>query len=94
MNNRINGSFIVVPECATACGLATMALTIIRDRYWDYQPRDRRHCVGELIQIDGSDHRRCEDRAPANVKSRPGTKIQSKLSESDVTQAIHKAGRH
>jgi hypothetical protein len=21
-----------------------------------YQPRNRRHCVGELIQIDGSDH--------------------------------------
>ena len=30
-----------------------------------YQPRNRRHCVGELIQIDGSDHRWFEDRAPA-----------------------------
>lgn len=29
-----------------------------------YQPRNRRHCVGELIQIDGSDHRWFEDRAP------------------------------
>lgn len=30
-----------------------------------YQPRNRRHCLGELIQIDGSDHRRFEDRGPA-----------------------------
>ncbi|WP_163960411.1 ISNCY family transposase [Noviherbaspirillum galbum] len=30
-----------------------------------YQPRNRRNCVGELIQIDGSDHRWFEDRAPA-----------------------------
>jgi hypothetical protein len=30
-----------------------------------YQPRNRRSCVGELIQIDGSDHHWFEDRAPA-----------------------------
>jgi len=30
-----------------------------------YQPRARRACLGELIQIDGSDHRWLEDRAPA-----------------------------
>lgn len=30
-----------------------------------YQPRNRRHCVGELIQIDGSDHAWFEGRAPA-----------------------------
>jgi transposase len=30
-----------------------------------YQPRNRRHCLGELVQIDGSDHRWFEDRAPA-----------------------------
>lgn len=30
-----------------------------------YQPRNRRHCLGELIQIDGSDHRWFEDRGPA-----------------------------
>ena len=29
-----------------------------------YQPRNRRACLGELIQIDGSDHRWFEDRAP------------------------------
>ena len=30
-----------------------------------YQPRNRRACLGELIQIDGSDHRWFEERAPA-----------------------------
>jgi len=30
-----------------------------------YQPRNRRHCLGELIQIDGSDHRWFEERGPA-----------------------------
>jgi transposase len=30
-----------------------------------YQPRNRRHCIGELVQIDGSDHRWFEDRGPA-----------------------------
>src|SRR6185437_13540856 len=30
-----------------------------------YQPRARRACLGELIQIDGSDRRWFEDRAPA-----------------------------
>ncbi|CBJ40564.1 transposase (fragment) (plasmid) [Ralstonia solanacearum CMR15] len=30
-----------------------------------YQPRNRRACLGELIQVDGSDHRWFEDRAPA-----------------------------
>jgi hypothetical protein len=29
-----------------------------------HQPRYRRECVGELIQIDGSDHRWFEDRGP------------------------------
>jgi transposase len=29
-----------------------------------YQPRQRRSCVGELIQIDGCKHRWFEDRAP------------------------------
>lgn len=30
-----------------------------------HQPRKRRSCLGELIQIDGSDHRWFEERAPA-----------------------------
>lgn len=30
-----------------------------------YQPRNRRACYGELIQIDGCDHRWFEERAPA-----------------------------
>lgn len=91
-----------------APGVASLALSIIRDRYADfgptlaceklreihgivlaketvrqlmmdaglwiprrlrtpsiYQPRNRRHCVGELVQIDGSEHAWFEDRAPA-----------------------------
>ena len=91
-----------------AQGVATQALSIIRDQYADfgptlaceklrerhgitlaketvrvlmrnvglwiprrqrtakiYQPRNRRNCVGELIQIDGSDHRWFEERGPA-----------------------------
>ena len=30
-----------------------------------HQPRNRRACLGELVQIDGSDHRWFEQRAPA-----------------------------
>jgi hypothetical protein len=30
-----------------------------------YLPRARRSCLGELVQIDGSDHRWFEERAPA-----------------------------
>jgi hypothetical protein len=30
-----------------------------------HQPRNRRHCLGELIQIYGSDHAWFEERAPA-----------------------------
>ncbi len=30
-----------------------------------HQPRPRRHCLGEMIQIDGSDHRWFEERGPA-----------------------------
>lgn len=30
-----------------------------------HQPRNRRACLGELVQIDGSDHHWFEDRAPA-----------------------------
>ncbi|MFM0674487.1 ISNCY family transposase, partial [Paraburkholderia sediminicola] len=30
-----------------------------------YQPRSRRSCLGELVQIDGSDHHWFEERAPA-----------------------------
>jgi hypothetical protein len=36
-----------------------------RDRV--YQPRRRRDCVGELIQIDGCDHDWFEERAPRCV---------------------------
>ncbi len=32
-----------------------------------HQPRARRECYGELIQVDGSDHRWFEDRAPSCI---------------------------
>lgn len=43
-----------------ASGLGARAVRLKRA----CQPRNRRECVGELIQIDGSDHRWFEDRAP------------------------------
>ena len=52
----------------------TLRLWMIADGLWldrkrrmkrVHQPRYRRDCLGELIQIDGSDHRWFEDRAPA-----------------------------
>lgn len=56
-------------------GLAAYALNIIRERYNDLgptlacekiqQPHYRRACAGELIQIDGCDHRWFENLAPA-----------------------------
>jgi len=39
-------------------------LWLSRKQRWTFhQPRQRRECYGELIQIDGSDHRWLEDRA-------------------------------
>jgi transposase len=51
---------------------ATLRKWMIEDGIWlsrkqrqtFHQPRLRRECYGELIQIDGSDHRWFEDRAP------------------------------
>jgi hypothetical protein len=51
----------------------TLRAWMIADGLWQdrkkrrarvHQPRYRRDCVGELIQIDGSDHRWFEDRGP------------------------------
>jgi Homeodomain-like domain len=51
----------------------TLRSWMIAEGLWDarskrrrkiYQPRYRRDCVGELIQIDGSEHRWFEDRGP------------------------------
>src|SRR5262249_36113760 len=57
--------------------LRRAVLTIIRRWYWDFgptlaaeqrkrihQPRPRRDCVGELVQVDGSEHWWFEDRGP------------------------------
>ncbi|WP_436017884.1 ISNCY family transposase [Phenylobacterium sp. LjRoot219] len=51
----------------------TLRAWMIAEGLWDartrrrrkiYQPRYRRDCVGELVQIDGSEHRWFEDRGP------------------------------
>src|SRR5215813_7119824 len=57
--------------------LRRAVLTIIRQWYWDFgptlaaeqrkrihQPRPRRDCIGELVQVDGSEHWWFEDRGP------------------------------
>jgi hypothetical protein len=55
-------------------GLETLRLWMIEAEIWiprsrrarrSYQPRQRRACLGELIQIDGCDHKWFEDRGPA-----------------------------
>ena len=53
--------------------VATLRTWMIDDGVWTprakrrrvYQPRKRRSCVGERVQIDGSEHAWFEDRAPA-----------------------------
>ncbi len=56
--------------------LATLRRWMIDDGIWKtrrqkekraFRPRNRRPCLGELIQIDGSDHEWFEDRAPRCV---------------------------
>ena len=51
----------------------TLRQWMIEEEIWEsrrahlqriHQPRPRRDCLGELVQIDGSDHRWFEDRAP------------------------------
>ena len=54
-------------------GRETLRLWMIADGLWldrkqrckqVHQPRPRRDCVGELVQVDGSEHWRFEDRGP------------------------------
>ncbi|MFK4535116.1 hypothetical protein ABIA00_003299 [Bradyrhizobium ottawaense] len=54
-------------------GVETVRRWMLADGLWQdrrqrlkrvYQPRHRRDCVGELIQIDGSEHWWFEDRGP------------------------------
>lgn len=44
-----------------------------RQRRTFHQPRLRREALGELVQIDGSDHRWFEDRGPACIARLSGT---------------------
>ncbi len=57
-----------------------------------HQPRNRRACLGELVQIDGSDHAWFEDRAPACtllvfVDDATGRLMQLRFVPTESTQA-------
>ncbi|MGA3923439.1 ISNCY family transposase [Ralstonia nicotianae] len=63
-----------------------------------HQPRNRRACLGELVQIDGSDHAWFEDRAPActllvYVDDATGRLMQLLFVPTESTQAYFKATR-
>lgn len=46
-----------------------------------YQPRYRRDCLGELIQIDGSHHERDRDGQRERSKSMPKRRAQATIQE-------------
>ncbi|MCK4155167.1 ISNCY family transposase [Ralstonia pseudosolanacearum] len=63
-----------------------------------HQPRNRRACLDELVQIDGSDHAWFEDRAPActllvYVDDATGRLMQLLFVPTESTQAYFKATR-
>ncbi|QBY55363.1 ISNCY family transposase (plasmid) [Cupriavidus oxalaticus] len=63
-----------------------------------HQPRNRRACLGELVQIDGSDHAWFEDRAPACtllvfVDDATGRLMQLRFVPTESTQAYFTATR-
>jgi len=63
-----------------------------------HQPRNRRACLGELVQIDGSDHAWFEDRAPActllvYVDDATGRLLQLLFVPTESTQAYFAATR-
>ncbi|AMP39926.1 hypothetical protein LBM2029_20315 (plasmid) [Ralstonia solanacearum] len=63
-----------------------------------HQPRNRRACLGELVQIDGSDHAWFEDRAPActllvYVDDATGRLMQLLFVPTESTQAYFTATR-
>ncbi len=63
-----------------------------------HQPRNRRACLGELVQIDGSDHAWFEDRAPActllvYVDDATGKLMQLRFVPSESTPAYFSATR-
>jgi transposase len=63
-----------------------------------YQPRARRSCLGELIQIDGSEHRWFEDRAPqctllVYVDDATSRLMQMRFTQSESTFSYFEATR-
>ena len=64
-----------------------------------HQPRQRRECYGELIQIDGSDHHWFEDRSPTRctllvyIDDATGKLMQLRFCESESTFSYFEATR-
>jgi hypothetical protein len=44
-----------------------------------HQPRRRRDCLGELVQIDGSEHAWFEDRGPPCTHALQGQRAENRL---------------
>jgi hypothetical protein len=88
-------------------GVETLRLWLIEGEIWiprcrrarrSYQPRDRRDCFGELIQIDGCKHRWFEERAPAcvllvYVDDATSTIMEMRFAESEATFDYFEATR-
>src|ERR1700746_1908718 len=63
-----------------------------------HQPRPRRDCVGELVQVDGSEHWWFEDRGPqctllVFVDDAPGRRRNRQFEETESTSAYSHAAR-
>ena len=88
-------------------GIETLRLWMIEAEIWiphsvrarrSYQPRQRRACFGELIQIDGCNHHWFEDRGPAcallvYVDDATGTIMEMRFAESEATFDYFEATR-
>jgi len=88
-------------------GIETLRLWMIEAEIWvprslrarrSYQPRQRRACFGELIQIDGCHHHWFEDRGPAcallvYVDDATGTITEMRFAESEATFDYFEATR-
>jgi hypothetical protein len=69
-------------------GRETLRTWMVQDGLWlsrkqrrsFHQPRLRRESYGELVQIDGSDHRWFEQRTPTSVRCRVSERIMGALS--------------
>lgn len=90
-----------------SASVETIRLWMIESEVWvprrlraqrSYQPRNRRNCLGELIQIDGSDHEWFEERAPrcsllVYVDDATGALLELYFAESESTFSYFAATR-